>query len=732
MAVTEKSGRYIKFCIYMLIVVLINVAGITLFFRLDLTANRVYSISNASKEVVSTLSEPLTIDVFFTKNLPAPHNGTEQYLHDLLDEYAIYANENFNYRFYDVSAEEGDISAAARENQELARNYGINPVQIQVIEKDEVKFQKAYMGLVLIHGDLIERIPTITSTDGLEYQLTTAIQKLNNKISALLRLKDKIRVKLFLSSSLKAVAPFMRLKGLADVPDKVKRIVEKLNEKNYGKLAFQYIDPTKEKDIEDALAKYHLLSLKWPALSGGTIPAGQGVIGIVMEYGKRAVDIPVMHVLRIPLIGKHYELVKPEDLEQDIDEAVESLIDINEGLGYLAGHGVPKLSPSFVPESMQNQQETLSTFHDLASANYTIKEVDLEKDGIPRDIKCMLVVGPTEPFTDYELFELDQFLMRGGNLALFVDAFKEVAPPNQQPFAMSRTPSFIPLSTGLEKLLKHWGLTIKKSFVMDENCYKQEVPARFGGGERPIYFAPIIKNKFINKDLDFMHNIKGLVAIKASPLEVDSEILKKNGLTARSVFSSSEKSWEMKGRINLNPMFIRPPASNDEKGSLALAYVLEGTFPSAFAGKPIPEKKAKKDDKNDKAASTAKTGENAEKDLSKIKGEGEVLSKGQSAKIFVMASSEMLKDNMLDEQGRTPNAMFIMNVLDFLNGREDIAVMRSKQHRFNPLDETSAAVKTLVKTFNIVGLPVLVVLFGLLVWFRRHQRKRQIQLMFQQ
>lgn len=734
MGVTEKSGRYLKFCIYLLIVVLINLAGITLFFRLDLTANRVYSISEASRKVVSTLSEPLTIDVFFTKNLPAPHNGTEQYLHDLLDEYAIYANENFNYRFYDVSAEAGDVGPAAKRNQELARNYGINPVQIQVIEKDEVKFQKAYMGLVLIHGDLIERIPTITSTDGLEYQLTTAIQKLNNKISALLRLKDKIQVKLFLSSSLKAVAPFMRIKDLAQVPDQVKGIVEKLNGKNYGKLAFQYVDPTEEKDIQGALAKYHLLSLKWPALSGGTIPAGQGVIGIVMEYGKRAVDIPVMHVLRIPLIGKHYELVKPEDLEQDIDDAVESLIDINEGLGYLAGHGAPKLSPAFMPESMQDQQETLSTFHDLASANYTIKEVDLEKDGIPRDIKCLLVAGPKEPFSDYELFQLDQFLMRGGNLALFVDAFKEVVPPNQQPFSMGRNPSFVPLNTGLEKLFKHWGLTIKRSFVMDENCYKQNVPARFGGGERPIYFAPIIKNKRINKDLDFMHNIKGLVAIKASPLALDQELLKKNGITAHEVFSTSEKSWEMKGRINLNPMFIRPPASDDEKQSFALAYVLEGAFPSAFAGKPVPEKPAKKEDKNDKgekAASVSKTEEKAEKDLSKIKGQGEVLSKGQPAKIFVMASSEMLTDNMLDEQGRTPNAMFIMNVLDFLNGREHIAVMRSKQQRFNPLDETSAGVKTLVKTFNIVGLPVLVVLYGLLVWFRRHQRKRQIQLMFQ-
>ena len=108
---------------------------------------------------MATLSEPLTINVFFSRNLPAPHNNTERYLHDLLEEYANYANRYFNYRFYDVSAESGDTSPGANQNQELARNYGVFPVQIQAVEKDEVKFQKVYMGLVLIHGDMIERIP---------------------------------------------------------------------------------------------------------------------------------------------------------------------------------------------------------------------------------------------------------------------------------------------------------------------------------------------------------------------------------------------------------------------------------------------------------------------------------------------------------------------------------------------------------------------------------------------
>ena len=156
----ERYSKYVKLLLYILVIVLINVAGLTLFFRVDLTKNKVYSISDVSKRVVSTLSEPLTIEVFFTKDLPAPHNNTERYLQDLLKEYALQGNKFFNYRFHNVSAEADGLSGDdTGDNRQMARSYGINPLQIQIVEEDEVKFKQAFMGLVLIHGDIIERIP---------------------------------------------------------------------------------------------------------------------------------------------------------------------------------------------------------------------------------------------------------------------------------------------------------------------------------------------------------------------------------------------------------------------------------------------------------------------------------------------------------------------------------------------------------------------------------------------
>ena len=171
---------------------------------------------------------------------------------------------------------------------------------------------------------------------------------------------------------------------------------------------------------------------------------------------------------------------------------------------------------------------------------------------------------------------------------------------------------------------------------------------------------------------------------------------------------------------------------------MPLAFLLEGEFPSYFQGKPIPEKPETTDDSEEAmdiaSIDPQKEGPKAKEvpaDLSKIERTGAFRAKSKPAKIFLMASAEILKDNMLDDEGQSPNATFLMNIIDTLNGRDDIAAMRSKEQRFNPLFESNALTKMVVKAFNIVGLPILVVLFGGFVWWKRQARRKQIRMMFQ-
>jgi hypothetical protein len=94
--------------------------------------------------------------------------------------------------------------------------------------------------------------------------------------------------------------------------------------------------------------------------------------------------------------------------------------------------------------------------------------------------------------------------------------------------------------------------------------------------------------------------------------------------------------------------------------SYALAYLLEGEFPSYFNGKPVPVKEVK--DKEEEKETTNKNADNSETnessapptenkqadiDVSQILSEGQFIAKSKPAKIFIMAASEMMKDNVL-------------------------------------------------------------------------------------
>ena len=739
MNTTPRSrSKYVKFLLYALVVVLINIAGVGVFFRGDLTQNGIYSLSPISAKVASTLTEPLTVKVFFTKDLPAPHNTTEIYLRDLLNEYALNNKKYFKVHFYNVSAETEGVSDEARDNQQTARDYGIQPVQIQIVEQDELKFKQAYMGLVLIHGDIIERIPTITTTNGLEYKLTTAIQKLNHKVSALLALDGKIKATVVLSSDLFKVAPYMNLKNLEQYPDQIREVIERMNAKTYGKLEIQRIDPSTDSAAAEKLKKINLLRLKWPAIAKAGIAPGVGTIGMLLQYKEKTQEIPLLSVVRVPIFGDQYQLTSIEQLEEMINTNIERLININEEVGFMTGYGAMDIGGG---GPLGPQGEALNLFGALLNKTYTVKTIDPKEESVPAGLKSMVIVRPTQKMSDYALYQIDQALMRGTNLALFLDAFEEKQPANQGPFMSNQMPTFVPLDTGLEQMLAHYGVRIKQAIVLDEKCHHQIKPRQQGGGDQPIYFIPKIENANINKELDYLRNIKGLFAYLVSPLELDSQRIEAQGLKAHELFSSSGRSWEMRDRIVLNPMFLTPPASDSEMARRPLAYMLEGTFSSYFKGKPMPEKPAPEKASDQPAEAGAEEEENQTpeatekadaKNLAQIEGQGGFKETSVPAKIVVVASSKMLSDQLLDESGQSPNTMFVLNLVDALNGREAVAAMRSKEQRFNPLEPTGSSTKVFFKVFNMAGLPILVVCFGLMVWWRRHVRRKAIQHIFSQ
>ncbi len=177
--------------------VLVNVIGVKVFGRADLTADKQYTLSRATKSVLSSLKDPLTVRAYFTADLPAEQSSNARYVKDLLDEYYNAASGNFRYEFIDPAASETDadkekkkdikhdiFGRAVREatsvEQEL-QSLGIPPVQVRVNEADKIEVKRAYMGLALFYGDKKEVIPVVKDTTELEYDLTLLIRKLSRE-----------------------------------------------------------------------------------------------------------------------------------------------------------------------------------------------------------------------------------------------------------------------------------------------------------------------------------------------------------------------------------------------------------------------------------------------------------------------------------------------------------------------------------------------------------------------
>ena len=153
------------------ILLLINVLSKEFFFRIDTTADGLYTLSEATKNVLNELEEPITVNGYFTADLPPQYSKNLDDFKDILKEYNRRSGGMVNYEFVDPNE-------SPEKEQEAAQN-GIQPLLINVREKDELTQKRAFMGAVLKAGEAQEILPFIEPEGPMEYQLTKAIKKLS-------------------------------------------------------------------------------------------------------------------------------------------------------------------------------------------------------------------------------------------------------------------------------------------------------------------------------------------------------------------------------------------------------------------------------------------------------------------------------------------------------------------------------------------------------------------------
>lgn len=677
---TNKFLAFLKspssdFFLFIVAVILLNLVASKFFFRVDLTSSKAYTLSSSSREAVANLEEPLNIKVFFSKGLKAPYSNVQQYLKDLLAEYKAAGNKMLKIDYVDMSKTE--------DAERIARSYGIPMIQIQEIKNNDIEVKSVYMGIAVSYADQIESLGAVTSTEGLEYDLTTAINKAVSNANILAGRGDEVRLTFYKSQSL---MPYVS--GFDSLDTDIEDALRTVNRQFQNMIRFEKKSPSP--DEVEALGKKYGISIL-------SVKGEYATLSLVLSCGDKSAVVPLN--LATDFYRRLVSVDTKETLEENLPLYIKGLFK-NTTIAYSTGHG---------EHSIEDVKES-GNFKTLLEDIYYLKSVVLAEEDIPPAVQTLIINGPRTAFSEFELYKIDQFLMKGGSLMLFLDS--NVAGEQSNPY---EPPVYAEIDTGLSRLLSKYGISVGKNFVMDKKCFTQN-DSRYG--KINYYFAPALSKDQINQNHAVSKNLGYVVFSQAAEVDV-SDVLKNKNVKTTVLARTSSDAWDQSAGEGfvMHPMYIYPPVDSSKFAKRNLAVISEGKFESAFS------EEVKKENSNT---------ENME-----VKTNSHVSKSVRSGKIFICGTSSVTTSEVLPQNPKNPTAYFFRNAVDYMNGNEDYCLMRTKNLDLNVLKKASgknaAAFNRSVeaaKNFNKFGLAAIVAVAGVLVFVARKKRREEIRQMY--
>lgn len=167
----SKTGIKLTTSLVGLVVVLIALGAANYIIghvhaRLDLTKDKLYSLSGGTRAILSKLDRPVTLKLFFSRSSPQVPSGVKDYIDkvsDLLEEYRKASAGKVTIEVYDTK-EDSDA-------EELAQKYGIPGQRMGQFGPS------LYMGLVAFSAPSEAMIPVLDpgSESLLEYSITKLV-----------------------------------------------------------------------------------------------------------------------------------------------------------------------------------------------------------------------------------------------------------------------------------------------------------------------------------------------------------------------------------------------------------------------------------------------------------------------------------------------------------------------------------------------------------------------------
>ena len=141
--------------VLLLILVGINLLASVFHSRVDLTKEKRYTLSKATKQLLRNLEQPVRIDVFFKGNYPAGFKKIVNSVQEFLQETREYSHGNITVRYTDPLKALANDSLAARFADSMDYFFGLRPYTIQAPSKvgDELNIKQVLPGAVIHYRD---------------------------------------------------------------------------------------------------------------------------------------------------------------------------------------------------------------------------------------------------------------------------------------------------------------------------------------------------------------------------------------------------------------------------------------------------------------------------------------------------------------------------------------------------------------------------------------------------
>jgi ABC-type uncharacterized transport system involved in gliding motility auxiliary subunit len=490
-----------------------------------------------------------------------------------------------------------------------------------------------FLGVVLLSQTLL-RGARLDLTDAKQYTLNAGTKSIVKKIPEPMNLYF-----------------FFTQKNTAELPNyqayaqRVRELLEEMAERSNGKLKLTVVDPQPFSEEEERAVGFGLQQV--PFGGGNQMIFGLAATNATGQQG----TVPFFQVDKEGL------------LEYDVAKLIQSLIsDTKPVIGVMSSL---KMQGGFDMQTQQPEQPW--AVYGQLMERFNMREIALDVASIDPEIKMIMLVHPKSAaqaspdgapaqsgeLSDATLYALDQFVLRGGRLMVFVDPVASMDQSGNDPNNPSSA-MFADKSSDLSKLFAAWGVRYNRREVVADR--ELGVPIQMGAGGEPVKHPAII----------------GLEANNMSQVDIASADLESINLDSAGAFSVDAKNalkFEPLLQSSLDAMmlatdklkFTQDPNQllkdfAPSKTSYALAGNLSGKFKSAF-----PER-------------AAEAGHIAEAKADNV--------------VFLSADTDILTNrvwvslqNFMGQQlanAFANNGDFIINTVDKLSGDNDLISIRSR------------------------------------------------------